>query len=183
MLNIIFILLILALTVGLALIPWGVRRWGQKLKYPKWFFPKWVCICIGVIVGLAGTAFCGVLILLDTIVPIWDEAYFTKDPLCAKAYLSDIQFPIELPDFKVKKHTFRFVGGDDTKETWILSFKEPLSPEFIYSLDSLCCSAPRWSRDDSSYTYSYWDPEYIELHEEVVIEPGKGKAVLTHLKI
>ena len=176
--DIYFLLLDLAIIIALALLPWGVRRWFPKLR-----LPKWVCICISTLVGLVGTVCFFIIFVVLPMFSFWSPRDLTKDPACARAYLNDIEFPMELPGFKVEKHCFEFVGGDDTEETWILSFKKPLSPEFTHALDSLCMKEPRWDRTDTTYTYSYWNPVDIELHEMVVIEPRKQRATLTHLKI
>ncbi len=120
----------------------------------------------------------------------------SKSPKVARAYLEDIDINIVIPEFKVESHVFEFTGGDDTQETWKISFKQPLSQSLISKLDSLCrVDYCRWRKDRirvghgttsddiDVYTFSYWDPVMIEHQETVIIDPVGNNAFLIHRKI
>lgn len=119
-----------------------------------------------------------------------------KDPKQASLFLKNVGVGIAFPNFKVDEHCLKYIGGDDTEEYWEITFLEPLSPEFLSKLDSLChVDSARWHHYDkyvghdaasdsiSCYEYVDWNSELIELHETVTIFPGQNRAKLSRVKI
>ena len=120
----------------------------------------------------------------------------SKDPKVALEYLEDIGINIQLPEFKVKRHSIMFEGGSDIVEWWEIKFIHPITESFKVSLDSLVHAEPvRWRHDkimvrremsadeEEYYVFSFWDSKHIITQENVAINISANEATLTHRKI
>lgn len=174
------IILVVAVLLWILLIiaPWGIEKVVPFLK-----LKKWVKHLLSIFYGFIGA---GVVLLLFL---SWATISFfnlSRNSKYARLFLEDCGINVDLPKFKVKDHTFRFIGGDDTEIRWEVKFKKPLSDEFVATLDSLCrhySSGWSFNKQDQSYVYSYWHPDDIEIKDCVVITPMTQSATFIHTKI
>ena len=141
-----------------------------------WRIPLYV-LGAAILAGVLYAVICTIII-----VQTWPN--MPKDPDEARAFIERIDLDIELPDFDVIKHTFDFIGGDDTDERWEVVFKEPLSEEFVSKLDSCLVNNDRWELlNENTYKFHYRDSIMVEWIETVIIDLSTNTAELTHLNI
>ena len=189
--SVFLICLIIGLLIGLPIL---VVRIYHSNRFKRWQKPLISFLAIG------GSFLFIMAIYVATIIMSVTYSFvdhnLPKAPKHAKSYLEDIGIGIEFPDFKVDAHRLQRLGGDETEEYWIITFREPLSAAFLSQLDSLCrADGARWRHYDKHirhggdndynpcYEFSYWNPELIELHEMVSIFPERGSAILSHIHI
>ena len=122
--------------------------------------------------------------VLYVIFIIYTWPNLSKDPQEIRAFVERIDLGLDLPDFDIIKHTFEFVGGDDTEEKWEVEFREPVSEEFVSKLDSCLVNNDRWELlDENTYKFHYRDSIMVEWIETVIIDMSTNTAELIHLKI
>ena len=158
------IFLIVAIPILLATL-WGLNRWVLKRRLRLVYK---ILLSFGIPVLLVVLAF----------IDLYYTPYSTSNMDNRLALLIP---EIKLPQYKITEYSSVYVGGDDLKDTYQITFKNGKDESLKRSLDSLVNSNNKWKKIDGVYVY---DPTFFEdeIVDSIIVRPLEGKATFVRYK-